>query len=86
MSKKLIVILAPVCLALSFLAPAGAAQDKPKDTQAKPSAEFKIPPDDAEKGESAEERCQHHRRWEKTLQLTMLSMPRQGWRRERRAR
>ncbi len=49
MSRKLIVSLAPVCLVLSLFAPAGAAQDKPKDTQEKPSAEFKIPPEDAKK-------------------------------------
>ena len=51
MSRKLIVILAPVCLALSVFVPASFAQDKPKDAApaAAPAAEYKIPPDDAKK-------------------------------------
>ncbi len=48
MSRKLIVIFAPMCLALSCFASSSTAQDKPKDSQAAP-AEFKIPPEDAKK-------------------------------------
>jgi mono/diheme cytochrome c family protein len=49
MSKKLIVICAPVCLAMLAFAPGAMAQDKPKDTKDAPAAEFKIPPEDAKK-------------------------------------
>lgn len=49
MLRKLIVILAPVCLLFASLAPAGAAQEKPKDAKDAPAAEFKIPPEDAKK-------------------------------------
>ena len=49
MLKKLIVVSAFVCLGSSILLPAVSAQDKPKDAQAAPVAEFKIPPEDAKK-------------------------------------
>jgi mono/diheme cytochrome c family protein len=49
MLKKLAVVSAFVCLASSIFVPAVFAQDKPKDAQAAPAAEFKIPPEDAKK-------------------------------------
>jgi mono/diheme cytochrome c family protein len=49
MLKKLIVVSTFVCLGSSIFLPAVFAQDKPKDAQAAPAAEFKIPPEDAKK-------------------------------------
>lgn len=49
MLKKLAVNFAIVCLTFSAFVPGIFAQDKPKDAQAAPAAEFKIPPDDSKK-------------------------------------
>ena len=49
MLKNPIALSALVCLAASIFVPTISAQDKPKDTQAAPAAEFKIPPEDAKK-------------------------------------
>jgi mono/diheme cytochrome c family protein len=49
MLKKLIGVSTFVCLGSSIFLPAVFAQDKPKDAQAAPAAEFKIPPEDAKK-------------------------------------
>ena len=49
MSRKLIVVLAPVCLFFLVFAPAGFGQDKPKNTKETQAAEFKVPPEDAKK-------------------------------------
>jgi mono/diheme cytochrome c family protein len=49
MLTKQVVFSAFLCLATSIFMPATFAQEKPKDAQAAPATEFKIPPEDSKK-------------------------------------
>jgi mono/diheme cytochrome c family protein len=49
MLKERVLVSVFVCLSTSILAPGILAQDKPKDAQAAPAAEFKIPAEDSKK-------------------------------------
>jgi mono/diheme cytochrome c family protein len=49
MLKKPVLVSAFVCLSTSIFVPGIFAQDKPKDAQAAPAPEFKIPPEDSKK-------------------------------------
>jgi hypothetical protein len=49
MLKERVLVSVFVCLSTSIFAPGIFAQDKPKDAQAAPAAEFKIPAEDSKK-------------------------------------
>lgn len=49
MLKKRVLVSTFVCLGTSIFVPGIFAQDKPKEAQAAPAAEFKIPPEDSKK-------------------------------------